>query len=133
MGEKNSFHSRHFHLEQLAEGVYAAINAEEGWAICNAGIVDLGDRTLIYDSFMSPQAANDLRQTAESLTGRSVHLVINSHPHNDHIWGNQAFGPDVDIISTTRTRELTITEGPLEIQGFRDMAQKRLEALEAQF
>jgi cyclase len=132
MGEKNSFHSRHFDLEQLANGVYAAINAEEGWAICNAGIVDLGDRTLVFDSFMSPQAASDLRQAAESLTGRSVHMVINSHPHNDHIWGNQAFGPDVDIISTTRTRELIITEGPLEIQGFRNVAQKHLEALEAQ-
>ena len=54
-------------------------------------------------------------------------MVINSHPHNDHIWGNQAFGPEVDILSTTRTRELIITEGPLEIQGFRAVAQTRLE------
>jgi cyclase len=133
MDEKNSFHSRHFHLEQLAKGVYAAIHAEQGWATCNAGIIDLGDRTLIYDSFMSPEAAGDLQKAAESLTGRPVHMVINSHPHNDHIWGNQAFGPDVDILSTTRTRELIITEGPLEIQGYRDVAQNRLNTLEAQF
>jgi glyoxylase-like metal-dependent hydrolase (beta-lactamase superfamily II) len=129
----NSFRSRHFNLEQLADGVYAAIHAEEGWAICNAGIIDLGDRTLVYDSFMSPQAASDLRRAAEILTGHPVHLLINSHPHNDHIWGNQAFGPDVDILSSNRTRELIITEGPLEIQSFRDVAQTRLEATQEQF
>ena len=57
MGNISTFTSRHFNLEQLADGVYAAIHAEEGWAICNAGIIDLGDRTLVFDSFMSPQAA----------------------------------------------------------------------------
>ena len=133
MGKITSFRSRHFNLEQLADGVYAAIHAKEGWAICNAGIIDLGDRTLVYDSFMSPQAAIDLNRAAETLTGRPVHTLINSHPHNDHMWGNQAFGPDVDILSSTRTRELIISEGPLEIQSFRDVAQTRLDALERQF
>jgi glyoxylase-like metal-dependent hydrolase (beta-lactamase superfamily II) len=128
-----SFSSRHFQLEQLADGVYAAINSEEGWAICNAGIIDLGDRTLLFDAFMTPEAAGDLRNAAESLFDRPVHGVINSHYHNDHIWGNQAFYSDVEIISSTRTRELIITEGPMEVQGFRDGAQTRLEALEAQF
>jgi len=125
--------SRHFRLEQLADGVYAAIHADDGWAICNAGIIDLGDRTLVYDTFMSPEAAGDLRNAAESLTGRPVDAVINSHPHNDHIWGNQAFDREVDILSTNRTRELIITEGPLEVQGFRELAQTRLAGLEAQF
>ena len=133
MGNITSFTSRHFNLEQLADGVYAAIHAEEGWAICNAGIIDLGDRTLVFDSFMTPQAAIDLSRAAETLIGRPVHTLINSHPHNDHIWGNQAFGPDVDILSSTRTRELIITEGPVEIQSFREVAQTRLDALERQF
>jgi glyoxylase-like metal-dependent hydrolase (beta-lactamase superfamily II) len=128
----SSIESRHFQLNQLAEGVYAAIHAEDGWAICNAGIIDLGDRTLVFDAFITPMAAGDLCTAAESLTGRPVHLVINSHYHNDHIWGNQAFPSDVDIVSTTRTRELIATEGPLEIQGNRDDAHKRLEAMEAQ-
>jgi cyclase len=125
----SSYRSRHFHLERLAEGVYAAINAEEGWAICNAGIVDLGDRTLIYDTFSSPQAACDLRDAAELLTGRPASLVINSHYHNDHIWGNQAFVPQVEIISSARTRELIITEGASEIKWYRETAQKQLDDL----
>jgi glyoxylase-like metal-dependent hydrolase (beta-lactamase superfamily II) len=116
--------------------VYAAIHnlhTEDGWAGCNAGIVDLGDRTLVFDTFESPEAAKDLRDAAESLTGRKVTTVINSHPHNDHYWGNQAFCSDVDIISTTKTRELIATEGPGEVKWYRDNLPKRLEILEAQF
>lgn len=126
------FSSKHFQLEQFADGVYAAINARDGWAICNAGIIDLGDRTLIYDAFMTPAAASDLRIAAETLTGRPVHAVINSHYHNDHIWGNQAFSAETDIISDDRTHELIVTEGAKEIHGFREMSQTRLQALEAQ-
>lgn len=128
----NSISSRHFRLEQLADGVFAAINSDDGWAISNAGIIDLGDRTLVFDTFMSLEAARDLHAAAKSLTGRPVHAVINSHSHNDHIWGNQVFPSDVDIISTAKTRVLIETEGPLEIQGYRDVAQIRLEALEEQ-
>jgi cyclase len=127
------FSSQHFRLEQLADGVYAAIHADDGWATCNAGIIDLGDRTLVFDTFMSPEAATDLKHAAEHLTGRPARWLINSHYHNDHIWGNQAFDCNVDILSTNRTRELIITEGPLEVQGYREVAQTRLASLEAQY
>jgi cyclase len=84
----------------LADGVYAAIHIDGGAAIGNAGIVDLGDRTLIYDTFLTPQAAEDLRIAAEALTGRPIDAVLNSHWHNDHIWGNQVFSANTEIIST---------------------------------
>jgi cyclase len=132
MGKSRSYNSKHFQLEQLADGVYAAINTMDGWAICNAGVIDLGERTLIYDAFMTPAAATDLRAAVESLTGRPIHTVINSHYHNDHIWGNQAFAGETDIISDAKTRELIITEGAKEVQGFSQVIQKRLESVEAQ-
>jgi glyoxylase-like metal-dependent hydrolase (beta-lactamase superfamily II) len=125
--------SPHFRLEQLSDGVYAAIHREAGWAISNAGIIDLGDHTLVFDTFMTPAAARDLRQAAENLTGRPVHAIINSHYHNDHIWGNQVFSEDVDIISTSKAREMILVDGAAEIQGYHDSAQQTLEALEAQY
>ena len=100
--------SKHFRLQQLVEGVYAAIHREGGAAIGNAGIVDLGDRTLVYDTFIAPRPAEDLRTAAEALTDRPVDTVINSHWHSDHIWGNQVFGQDTDILSTEETRRLII-------------------------
>ena len=132
MARVDTFRSRHFDLEQLADGVYAVINSKDGWAICNAGIINLGDRTIVYDAFISPQAASDLRAAAEHLTNRPVHAVVDSHYHNDHIWGNQAFSTETDILSTAKTRELILTEGPKEIQGCKEVIQQRLENTESQ-
>jgi cyclase len=126
--------SRHFRLQQLADGVYAAIHIDGGAAIGNAGIVDLGDRTLIYDTFLTPQAAVDLPTAAEALTGRAVDTVINSHWHNDHIWGNQVFGANTEIISTEETRRLFIaTRGHGAYDEFMADAEANLEAARAAF
>jgi cyclase len=98
--------SGNFNIQQLAPGVWAAIhNDEYGKAICNAGIVDLGDKTLLFDPFMTPQAAEELKAVAQQLTGKPVTLVVNSHYHNDHIRGNQVFAPYATIISSNYTRE----------------------------
>jgi len=126
--------SKHFRLEQLAEGVYAAIHRDGGTAIGNAGIVDLGDRTLVFDTTMGPRPAEDLRTAAEALTGRPVDAVIDSHCHNDHVWGNQAFGPDTDIISTDETRRLIITtKGVDDFNSTMANAEANLEATRARF
>jgi Metallo-beta-lactamase superfamily len=76
--------SKYFHLHQLEEGIYAAVVIGGTGAQGNAGIVDLGDRTLVFDTFLVPPAAEDLRDAAHSLTGRPVDWVINSHEHFDH-------------------------------------------------
>ena len=126
--------SKHFRLQQLAEGVYAAIHMEGGGAIGNAGIVDLGDRTLIYDTFIAPQPAVDLRRAAEALTGRPIDAVISSHWHNDHIWGNQVFDANTDIISTGETRRMFLaTRGHGAYDAFMAEAEANLESTRAQF
>jgi glyoxylase-like metal-dependent hydrolase (beta-lactamase superfamily II) len=96
--------SDHFTLHQIAEGVYAAIAIEGGAAYSNAGIIDLGDRTLIFDTFETPIAADDLRSAAEHLTGGPVCCIIISHAHDDHWLGNQVFAEHIPIISTHKTR-----------------------------
>ena len=98
--------SENFSIEQLAPNVWAAIhNDHYGKAICNAGIVDLGDKTVIFDPFMTPSAAVELRDIARQLTKRDYAYVVNSHYHNDHIRGNQAFLPNATIVSTKTTRD----------------------------
>lgn len=107
---------RHFTIQKLAPGVWAAINNDNyGHAICNAGIIDLGDKTLIFDPFMNIDAANELKAFARKLTGREATIIVNSHFHNDHIRGNQVFLP-ATIISTAWTREQIAIEEPLELE-----------------
>ena len=115
------FSSPHFTLHELGEGVFAAIAIDGGSAISNAGIIDLGERTLVFDTFMTPEAGADLRAAARQVTGREPALVVNSHYHNDHIWGNQAFSPQTLFISTARTLELMQTAGRDEIEWAQDI------------
>jgi cyclase len=96
--------SEHFQLTELAPGVYAAVGIPGRGAYSNAGIVDLGDRTLIFDTFMTTLAAADLRDAAEQLTGRPAGCIIISHAHSDHWMGNQVFDPQVPILASKATR-----------------------------
>ena len=84
-----SFQSDHFTLHALAEGVYAAIATEMGAGSSNAGLIDLGDQTLVFDAFENPQAAEDLLTACLQLTGRKPAVVIVSHFHADHWAGLQ--------------------------------------------
>jgi len=94
-----------FSVQKLAPGVWACIqNDKGGHAISNAGIVDLGNETLVFDAFINPDAAAELKQTAEKLTGHPVSFVVNSHFHDDHIRGDQAFTPGASIISSEWTK-----------------------------
>jgi len=111
---------KHFQIEPLADGVYAVIASEQGYAICNSGIIDIGDKTVIFDTFISPNAARSLLKAARQLTSYEAICVVNSHYHNDHIRGNQVFSPDVDIISTAWTREAIIQNEPKEVQWERE-------------
>ena len=79
--------SQHFTLKHLASGVYACIHKSGGAAYSNAGIVDLGGRTIVVDAFDTMVAGRDLRQTAEVLFGRPVDRLILTHPHSDHYKG----------------------------------------------
>jgi cyclase len=113
-----SFNSPYFHLQEVADGIYAAIVRAGMGAWGNAGIVDLGEHTLVFDTFTTPQAAASLREAAELLTGRSVDYVINSHHHSDHIWGNQVF-EGATIFATDTTFDLMRTKGLARLEKMR--------------
>jgi cyclase len=102
--------SKYFELTPIADSVFAAIVNNGTGAVGNAGIIDLGDETVVFDTMYTPQAAEDLRKAAEELFGRPVSYVINSHFHFDHIGGNQVFS-QAAIISTAKTRELMLLRG----------------------
>lgn len=127
--------SPYFRLEQLGEGVYFAVATPGTGALGNAGIVNLGDETLVFDTLMTAQAARDLRAAAERLTGRAPRYVVNSHYHGDHTMGNVAFD-DATIIATTATAPLISTENGSLLRMLRENgqefdAQQRAEAAAA--
>ncbi len=124
--------SRYFRLERLGDHAYLAIATPGAGALGNAGIIDLGDATLIFDTMMTMSAARDLRAAAEALTGRAPRYVVNSHFRLDHTMGNAVFAT-ATIISSTPTAPL-ITEGSeklledMRMNGPEVIARERAEA-----
>jgi glyoxylase-like metal-dependent hydrolase (beta-lactamase superfamily II) len=106
--------SKDFDLITLDDGVYAAIHKAGGRAICNAGIIDLGTETLVFDPFLSPYAAQELKRIISEMGLPPVKILVNSHFHNDHIRGNQVFDT-AKIYSTAITKQLIETSEPREI------------------
>lgn len=103
---KPGYRSENFTVFQLSEGVFACIHKVGGKAISNAGVIDNGTETLIFDTFLSPEVAEEFQSMVDHYGLSPIRYVVNSHAHNDHIRGNQVFSEEVDIISTERTAQL---------------------------
>ena len=78
-----------FELIKVADGVYAAIAKPGGLASGNAGFVIGDDGVLIFDTFFTPAALNELIEVIEAQTKLPIKFAINSHYHLDHTGGNQ--------------------------------------------
>src|SRR5438105_14505034 len=78
-----------FQLVKVADGVYAAIAKSGGLASGNAGFVIGEDGVMIFDTFFTPVAIEELISEIQSLTKLPIKYAINSHYHLDHTGGNQ--------------------------------------------
>jgi cyclase len=107
---------RHFSLAPLADGVWGALSG------VNAGIIDLGDQTLIFDTTALPAHAREIKAAAEALTGRPATYVINSHVHPDHIQGNIVLADHATLVSSRVTRDAIAATGA---QGLASMKGNR--------
>lgn len=124
--------AQHFQLQAIAEGVFIAHAKLESGAACNAGIIDLGDQTIIFDTFLTPQAATELLSVAETVSTSPVTLVVNSHHHRDHIGGNQVFSATTNIVATSITRALILEQAAQQVAMEQEQGAQRLPELEKQ-
>jgi glyoxylase-like metal-dependent hydrolase (beta-lactamase superfamily II) len=94
---------------RLADGVYAAIYSEfrmdpvEG----NSLVVVGSDGVLVLDSGHSPHTARGIIGEIRKITDRPVRYLVNSHWHDDHVFGNQAYTdafPGIKVIAHQQTR-----------------------------
>src|ERR1700730_16681251 len=78
-----------FQLIKVADGVYAATAKSGGLASGNAGFVVGDDGVLIFDTFFTPAAIEELIGAIEAQTKLPIKYAVNSHYHLDHTGGNQ--------------------------------------------
>src|SRR3984893_13548524 len=78
-----------FQLIKVADGVYAAIAKPGGLASGNAGFVIGDEGVIIFDTFYTPAAMEELIGEIQALTKLPIRFAVNSHYHLDHTGGNQ--------------------------------------------
>src|SRR5438067_2235108 len=78
-----------FQLIKVADGVYAAIAKSGGLASGNAGFVIGSDGVLVFDTFFTPAAMEELIGEIQTITKLPIKFAVNSHYHLDHTGGNQ--------------------------------------------
>ena len=78
-----------FQLVKVADGVYAATAKSGGLASGNAGFVIGDDGVLVFDTFFTPAAIEELIGEIAAQTRQPIKYAVNSHYHLDHTGGNQ--------------------------------------------
>ncbi|HKP18871.1 MAG TPA: MBL fold metallo-hydrolase [Gaiellaceae bacterium] len=93
----------HADLTPVAAAAWAAVARPDLGAAGNAGFVDLGGSTVVFDTHVTVAAGHELRAAADAVA--PVQAVALSHWHLDHVLGGQAFG-GIRSIATAETRRL---------------------------
>ena len=103
-------HCEGFDWQSVADGVYAAVRREPPGLLEHSNslvIVNEAD-VVVVDSQMTVAATRELIRAIRKVTAKPVRYVINTHWHDDHVFGNAAYAaafPGVDFISSATTRE----------------------------
>jgi cyclase len=93
-------------LHRVADDVYAYVQPDGGWCLSNAGLV-VGERgAVLVDTAATLRRARRLRQEVLAVTRRPPNVVVNTHHHGDHVFGNQVFAGHATVVA----HELARTE-----------------------
>ncbi|WP_324604067.1 MBL fold metallo-hydrolase [Streptomyces sp. LaPpAH-108] len=96
-------------MAEVADGVFAYVQPDGGWCLNNAGLIVSGHRAALVDTAATEARARALRTAVLSLTPTVPQVLINSHSHGDHTFGNFVF-PEALVVGHERTRaEVTAT------------------------
>lgn len=95
---------------EVAEDVYAYIQPPGGWCLSNAGVIVGPDSALVIDTLATESRAQRLRESVDSMRPGPGRMLVNTHHHGDHNFGNHVFGVSATIFAHERARaEMTET------------------------
>jgi glyoxylase-like metal-dependent hydrolase (beta-lactamase superfamily II) len=98
----------------IGPGFSAFIRPEQG---ANVGLMRNSEGTILIDTASSPAEIRGLLSTVDLLP-EQVSLVINTHFHTDHTWGNQLFSCPILAHRLCRERMQFNLQGEWSTQAF---------------
>jgi cyclase len=104
-----------YQIKKLTDSVYV-FNRPIPFRIVqgNVTVILTKDDVIVVDAGGSPSAAKLIIDEIKKLTKNPVRILINTHWHGDHTFGNQEFVrayPGIEIISSKFTRDYFVSPG----------------------
>ncbi|MGW2922070.1 MBL fold metallo-hydrolase [Streptomyces angustmyceticus] len=99
------------YLTELAAGVHAFVQPDGGWCLNNAGFVTDGDATLVVDTAATERRARLLRHRIAESGAPAPRMVVNTHHHGDHTYGNCVFAPEATVVGHAACRRELLAAG----------------------
>ncbi|WP_199442823.1 MBL fold metallo-hydrolase [Umezawaea beigongshangensis] len=90
-------------LHEIADGVFAHVQPDGGWCLNNAGLITSGGDSALIDTAATEARARRLRDTVLAVAPAPPRVVVNTHSHGDHTFGNFVF-PEAVVVGHERTR-----------------------------
>lgn len=91
-------------LTEVADGVFAYVQHDGTWCINNAGLVTGGDTNILVDTAATEARARRLREAIHRVVPDGPHILVNTHHHGDHVFGNALFTPATTVVAHERAR-----------------------------
>jgi cyclase len=91
-------------LHHLSDDVYAFVQPDGGWCVNNCGVVVGDGTTVLIDTAATQARTRRLRDAVTAVAGRAPQLLVNTHHHGDHVFGNALFAPEATIIAHEQAR-----------------------------
>jgi cyclase len=96
-------------LVEVADGVHAYEQPRGGWCVSNAGVIIDPAGAVVVDTLATERRARALRTVVDRLSGAPHRVLVNTHHHGDHTFGNHLLGAQTIIAHERAPAELTET------------------------
>src|SRR5690349_18464161 len=106
-----------FSLQEIVPGVLVALGG-----VCNRGIIYGDQGVLVIDSGISVAEATPLRAAALEYCKQGSLSLFNTHPHGDHVYGNQLFS-DYPIFAHEGVRDNLVASGEQTLANWKQNPQ----------
>jgi cyclase len=102
-------------MSEVADGVFAYVQPDGGWCLNNAVLVVSDGHAALMDTAATEGRGRRLRAAVLGVCPAPPQILVNSHFHGDHTFGNFVF-PEALVIGHERTRT-EMTEAGLHLTG----------------
>ncbi len=111
------------HVEEVSPGIFAYVQLDGSWFLNNAGAIVGKQAVTAVDTTSTEARALALRDSLRKITDKPTTVLINTHSHGDHTYGNFIFAPQTAIIAHELCREEVIAGGPARKSFFVPMVE----------